>query len=599
MHENHSRRPAHAQPLSSEDAFGSDAAIQAHRPHDLPLPEAELLRIIERALQAQRLPPAELHDIVEASTPLVNRIETILGKRIEAANDIGQELEDAPPVTSADVEPLQYAFEADDRVLDQMIADHLNAEPASPAVAESHPSPIRRGRTLLAAGVMCALGAGGGMLIPAEPSGYRADALLSVSGTTEDRPALVAAARNTLLSPRTVATAVTALKLDRDPEFAGGNADAFNIAVDLLSASGAATDPVSRAEASLAAAIQASTDAKSGTVGVAITTGSAVKSARIASYLVSTMARPAPASADQGLLKKASAQADADLAAFTQQAGEGNVQVATHLQRQIADADAALRDAQQRTITAKAQADLLKTAKADDVLTGALASQILSPSLEDRRGKYAVAKSLLAQLATDLGPRHPRLIAQQAEVDGMRDGITQEIARLSRDAGDELKAAVASARKLGDQRNALIAQSKDTGVDLARLAELRDKAASAQRRLADQISTGSVPADGTHLVLLKAPQVSAVAPQRSPWFMPSVGALAGLAFGLACFWRRRPDMADDEELPETAAFVEPVIDMPDEAPSQLPVEDEPDEVQFLRAEIAAMREKLRSYAATA
>lgn len=602
MRENYQRRPTHSLPLPLEEEFDLNGIASGQPPEDLPLPEAELLRIIERALQAQRRPEAEPHPPLgdaplvvtspPAVLPLVSRIETILGKKLEAANDgpVSVEAPHEQPIDDVSIDDL----------IDDLAAAEFHTEHSAPPIVEQRISAAPRSRrSLIAAGALCALGAAGGMLIPTTPSSFRADSVLAVQGDAESHAPLVAAAHDALVSPRTIATAVSALKLDHDSEFAGANASAFNVVVDLLSPSGAAADPVSRAEASLTAAIHASADPKAGTVGLAVTTGSAAKSARIASYLVSTVARPAPASgASDGAVQKASKEADADLAAFTQQTGEGNVQVATRLQQQAVEATAALQNAVQRVVTAKTEADLLKTATADDVVTGALATQIASPTLEDRRGQYAVAKLTLAQLAASLGPRHPRLIAQQAEVDGLRDGVTQEIGRLSRDASDELKSAVASRRQLDDQRNALIAQSKDTGVDLARLTELRDKSAAAHRRLEDEISTGAIPADGPHLLVLKAPHVVAVAPGRSPWFMPLVGGLAGLAFGLAGLWRQRAEAGDTETV-EPMVFAEPAIDLPPEIAFELPVEDAADEVEILRAEIAAMRARLKSYAATA
>lgn len=593
MRENYSRRPAHSSLLPREEANDPNVSVAAHPPEHLPLPEAELLRVIERALRAQQLPLPDADPVSPAELPLVSRIETILGKKIEAAND-GRTPPSAP-LPRADMDDVIDALAAEEF---HIAADEDHA--AHTAAAEHSPALSRSPWPLVAVGALCVLGATAGMLIPTEPAGFRAEGVLAVQGAGEHRPALITAARDALVSPRTIATAVTALKLDHDSEFSGGTSDAFKVAGDLLSASGAAADPVSRAEASLATAIHASADTKAGTVGFAVTTGSATKSARIASYLVSAVSGPgSTAQAGDAALKAATSQADAELATFTQQNGEGNVQVATRLQQQVADANAGLQDAEQRVATARQQADLLKTAKADDVLTGALAAQVVSPSLEDRRSKYAAAKSELAQLSSSLGPRHPRLIAQQAEVDGLRDSIGQELGRLSRDAADELKAAVAARRQLGDQRNALIAQSKDTGVDLARLADLRDKVAAAHQRLEDAITTGSLPADGAHLVVLKAPQVVAVSAGRSPWLTSAVGALAGLAFGLAGLLRRRSEPADEIGQPAPPVPVEPAVAMPLDAFPEMQADATPDEVEMLRAEIATMRDRLRSYAATA
>ncbi len=603
MRENHSRRPTHSWPSQPKDEAGSNGFSNGHYQDEMAVPEAELLRVIERALQAQRMPELEQPAPQDTTAPLVSRIETILGKRLEAANDAAtapkSSIEDAAP-SAAFIGAAVMDDAAMDDLIDDLAAQEFHVESTShPTVEHPVPASARSGRSLIAAGALCALGALGGTLIPSEPSGFRAQSLLGVEGPAKEHRALVSAAHDALISQKTIAMAVAKLQLDRDAEFAGASGSAFNVVVDLLSASGAAADPVSRAEASLAAAIRASADPKSGTIGFSVTTASAAKSARIASYLVSTVAHPvSAASVNDGAVKKASAVADAELEAFTKQNGEGNVEVATRLQQQLVQANETLKDAQQKVVAAKTRADLLKTATADDALTGTLAADITSPALDDRRGRYAVAKSTLAQLAASLGPRHPRLIAQQAEVDGLRAGIGQELGRLSRDAADEVKSTVAAVRQLGDQRNTLIAQSRDTGVDLAKLTELREKSAVARQRLEDQLSTGAIGTDGAHVQVIKAPVVTAIEPSRSPWLAPALGALAGLAFGLAGF-RRRVDTDKAIAHVEPVAVIEPSVDIP-RAPAPEPsVEDTPAEVEILRAEIAAMRDRLRSYAATA
>ncbi|MBO9193083.1 succinoglycan biosynthesis protein [Rhizobium sp. 16-449-1b] len=599
MRENHSRRPTHSWPSQPKDEAGSNGFAPGQYQDALAVPEAELLRVIERALQAQRLPELEQPAPQDTTAPLVSRIETILGKRLEAANDAATApnppIDDAAPSTAAVMDEA-----AMDDLIDDLAAQEFHVESITHAAVEHQaPASPRSGRSLIAAGALCALGALGGTLIPSEPSGFRAQSLLGVEGPAKDHQAVVSATHDALISQKTIAMAVAKLQLDRDAEFAGASGSAFNVAVDLLSASGAAADPVSRAEASLAAAIRASADPKSGTIGFSVTTASAAKSARIASYLVSTVAHPvSAASANDGAVKKASAVADADLEAFTKQNGEGNVEVATRLQQQLVQANESLKDAQQKVVAAKTRADLLKTATADDALTGALAADITSPALDDRRGRYAVAKSTLAQLAASLGPRHPRLIAQQAEVDGLRASIGQELGRLSRDAADEVKSTVAAVRQLGDQRNTLIAQSRDTGVDLAKLTELREKSAVARQRLEDELSTGAIGTDGTHVQVIKAPVVTAIEPGRSPWLAPALGALAGLAFGLAGF-RRRVDVGNAVAHVEPVAEIEPSVDIPLASVPEPVIEDATDEVELLRAEIAAMRDRLRSYAATA
>jgi uncharacterized protein involved in exopolysaccharide biosynthesis len=535
-------------------------------------PEAELLRVIEKTLQAQR----EQQELAVDHQPLVSRIETILGKRIEAANDVGTIAE--PPA----VEPPAVIQET----------HAIDLRPA--AVARSKTAwRSAYARSCAVVGLLCAAGAAGGALMPVEPSRYRADAVFKVDAPADTRMAFARSAENALLSRRTIAAAVTALQLERDPEFAGSGSDALTVAVDLLSASGAAADPLSRAEASLAAAVQATTDAAGQTIGFKVVTDSAAKSSKIAAYFASTIARPVNVNhTDDGALKKANDEAQQALAAFTQSSGEGNVKVAVSLQQQIADADAELKAADQRMLDAKGRADRLGVAKLGDVLAGALPPETMSPSLEGQRSKYALAKSALAQLAASLGPRHPRLLAQQAEVDGLTTVITAELGRLQRDAGNDAKSAAAAKRALNDRRNTLIAQSRDTGVDVAKLTELRDKANAARTRMEDNIQTGSLSSEAGHLSLAGAPQITAVSSDRGPWTAPVLGALAGLVFGIAATWRQAKNKPTAKPITDPVV-AEPYLDMP--APSL--ETGTPDEIEVLRTELSVMREKLKSYAA--
>jgi uncharacterized protein involved in exopolysaccharide biosynthesis len=571
MRDINSIRLPQPEPLSVRGTKRPDGFAPVDVRADVPPPEAELLRVIERALQAQQR--------VSVCEPLVSRIETILGKKLEAAND---------------PQPPSEALSCGDAIAVEILEDiPVRTKPTLAPVSGSV-SPVRARWSVPLVAALCVVGAVSGMLIPTEPSRYRAQGVLAVAGAPDARPALVGAAKDALLSPRTIAGAVSALKLDHDPAFAGADAGAFNLAVDLLSASAAAIDPVSRAEASLAAAIQASSNAAAGTIDFAVTTGSADKSARIAAYLASAVGHNEPvASQDDAALTKASGSAEAELSAFTQQAGEGNVKVAIGLQRQITDADVALKAAEERMVAAKERADRLKTAKVADVVSGTLPADIVSPSLEDRRNRYVAAKSSLAQLAANLGPRHPRLIAQQAEADGLSGSISEELARLSRDSSDDAKSAALARRQLSDHRNALIAQSRDTGVDLAKLTELRDKAAAARARLEDGVSTAGMPAIGGRVALVGAPLVSAVSSGNGDLFAPSIGALAGLVFGLAAVWGRGRGESEAAAFSFATRPAEPPVDFP----APMPDKARPDDVGAIRSQIAAMRDRLQSHAA--
>ncbi|NNH64757.1 succinoglycan biosynthesis protein exop [Rhizobium laguerreae] len=560
-------------PRPHDDSY---AAPRSSRP-DIAPPEAELLRAIGRVLEEQRARTVR-------TAPLVDRIETILGNRLRAANDVGHPLLQEP----AGDEELSVV--ADEPVISPEPLAAVREEPAEPRPA----APRRRvGGIGLAMMVAAAtiVGAGLPALTPASPALYRAEATLAVKSDAASRAAFTQAAAKGLLSARMVASTVAALKLDRDPEFAGTSANALGVALDLLSATGAAADPASRAEATLKHAVEILPDAAAGTILVRVTTGDSGKSMRIAAGLakaVSTADGPRDVETDAAL-RKTYEEAKAELAAFTAKSGEGNVKVAIDLRRQIDQLDADLKAADQNILAAKAQIDRLKAAKLAEVLDGSLPSDILSPALQDWRDKYAVARTALAQLSAELGPRHPRLLQQQAETDGLKDNMGKELTRLAQTANLAAKAAVDARKGLNDRRNTLIAQSRDTGVDLSRLTELSEKANAARSRLEEATSAVVETATDGRIVLLKPALATAVSATDGRIGRSLMGAAAGLGTGLAAAFllRLRRPVADParEKMP---------VSRPQAPPPSIPAPA--DEMEVLRSEISGLRDRLRVHA---
>ncbi|MHC2457002.1 uncharacterized protein involved in exopolysaccharide biosynthesis [Rhizobium leguminosarum] len=567
---------AAAGPRAHEGSFG---VPRSSRP-DIAPPEAELLRAIGRVLEEQRARAAR-------TAPLVDRIETILGNRLRAANDVGHPLLQEP---AGDEE---LSAPADEPMVSQEPLAAIREEPAEPRLV-----PRRRvGGIGLATMVAAAtiVGAGLPALMPASPALYRAETTLSVKADAASRAAFTQAAAKGLLSARSVASTVAALKLDHDPEFAGVNANALGVALDLLSATGAAADPASRAEATLKHAVEILPDAATGTILVRVTTGDSGKSMRIAARLAEALsAADGPGDAEtDAALRKTYDEAKAELAAFTAKSGEGNVKVAIDLRRQIDQLDADLKAADQNILAAKAQTDRLKAAKLAEVLDGSLPSDMLSPALQDWRDKYAVAKTALAQLSAELGPRHPRLLQQQAETDGLKENMGKELARLAQTANLAAKAAVDARKGLNDRRNTLIAQSRDTGVDLSRLTELREKADAARSRLEEATSAAVGAAADGRIVLLKPALATAVSATDGRIGRSLIGAAAGLAVGLAAAFllRLRRPVADParEKMPVS----------PPQTPLPPTFAEDPapvDEMEVLRSEISGLRDRLRVHA---
>ncbi|TAX33142.1 succinoglycan biosynthesis protein exop [Rhizobium leguminosarum] len=567
---------AAAGPPAHDDSYGTP---RSGRP-DIAPPEAELLRAIGRVLEEQRTRAAR-------TAPLVDRIETILGNRLRAANDVGHPLLQGP---AGDEE---LSVPADEPMISPAPPATLREEPAEPRPA----APRRRlGGIGLAMMVAAAtiVGAGLPALMPASPALYGAEATLAVKSDAASRAAFTQAAAKGLLSARVVASTVAALKLDHDPEFGGASANALGVALDLLSATGAAADPASRAEATLKHAVEITPDAAAGTILISVTTGDSGKSMRIAARLaeaVSATDGPGDAETDAAL-RKTYDEAKAELAAFTAKSGEGNVKVAIDLRRQIDQLDADLKAADQNILAAKVQTDRLKAAKLAEVLDGSLPSDMLSPALQDWRDKYAVAKTALAQLSAELGPRHPRLLQQQAETDGLKENMGKELARLAQTANLAAKAAVDARKGLNDRRNTLIAQSRDTGVDLSRLTELREKANAARSRLDEATSAAGAAADG-RIVLLKPPLATAVPATDGRIGRSLVGAAAGLVVGLASAFLLRLRRPAANPAGEKMPVSPPQTPLPPTfAQDPAPV----DEMEVLRSEISGLRDRLRLHA---
>ncbi|MBY3415377.1 succinoglycan biosynthesis protein exop [Rhizobium laguerreae] len=571
-----------------------DRAAAGPRPHgdsyappqsswpDIAPPEAELLRAIGRALEEQRASAAR-------TAPLVDRIETILGNRLRAANDVGHPLPQEP---AGDEE---LGVPADQPMISPAPLAAVREEPADPRSV----APLRRASGIGLAMMVAAatiIGAGLPALMPASPALYRAEATLAVKSDVASRAAFTQAAAKGLLSARVVASTVAALKLDHDPEFAGASANALGVALDLLSATGAAADPASRAEATLKHAVEILPDAAAGTILVRVTTGDSGKSMRIAARLAEAVSAADGAGGNvetDAALRKTYDEVKAELAAFTAKSGEGNVKVAIDLRRQIDRLDADLKEADQNILAAKAQADRLKAAKLAEVLDGSLPSDMLSPALQDWRDKYSVAKTTLAQLSAELGPRHPRLLQQQAEMDGLKENMGKELTRLAQTANLTAKAAVDARKGLNDRRNTLIAQSRDTGVDLSRLTELSEKANAARSRLEEATSAAVETAADGRIVLLKPALATAVSASDGLIGRTLTGAAAGLAIGLAAAFLlrlRRPVADSASEKKPVSRPQAPLPSMPVPAPAPL------DEMELLRSEISGLRDRLRVHA---
>ncbi len=589
MHDSRAKSSFHDRATSFSRGQRQSHAEESTGAPEIRPSEAELLHAISRLLDEQRAKARQ-------TEPLVDRIETILGSRLQAANDI----------SSHSIAALEPSSPAPEPATQYVQVHHIAPVEKAPVLPVSREiGRTKWGRSALIV-ALSFVGAATPVLMPSAPVRYTAETTLAVDAGAGDRAALVGETVRSLFSVPVITSAVAAMKLDRDPEFAGNNANALGVAFELLSGSGAAADPASRAEAALKSALAIIPDDRTGTIRLMVTTTDGDKSTRIAMRLSDAVTggnAASKAAETATALKKENDQAQAELMAFGQKNGEGNVKVATQLQRQIAGLDADLKNADDNILTVKEQADKLKAAKLADVLEGSLTSDMISPALQDLRDRYAIAKTALAQLSADLGPRHPRLLQQQSEVDGLKDSIGKELVRLAQNASGTAKAAVDARRQLSDRRNALIAQSRDTGVDLAKLTELREKASVARSRLDEEVSTTGAIRDG-RVTVRKPALVLPVSGGSSFAFNALLGGLAGLVAGLGFVFlprrfRRQPEQVPVQpvEIPVQDQILAPVPELA-QVPEPAPVPQTANEVDVLRSQIASLRDRLHAHQAS-
>ncbi|MET0748250.1 MAG: hypothetical protein ABWY49_08660 [Rhizobium sp.] len=455
--------------------------------------EAELLGLIRRSLAGEPFPlsgPRQSTAAPEA-LPLALRIREILRTEQEKERTAADIDEAAPSELS--VPPAELAPpEAPLRLGTPLIAvPSLDTETPAPAAAPRLTRPtIGWGSAafvlLIAVGGACVPG------IIAAPPRFAAEARLQALGVARATPGFLEATALRATSPRLLSQVVTKLKLDHDAEFSGGKATAYSVIMDLLTDSGAASDNFSRAQLALQQRLTVTPDRQSGTVMLVAQSGDPKKSARIANLLADIAVRDAAAKpfasppseaelAVEGERKHYDA-ANAALSAFKTAAGDDKIAAATQLMESKDALAAQITTASKAAQAASIRLSAAKAVRMTDVLDGSISPDLGSPpALEDLRNRYAAAKSTLGQLSTQLGPRHPRLLAAQSIIDTLGGAILAEIQKMVIASDAEMKATANQLRQLKVQLAALNGQTVD--VDLATFGQLQSDVEAARQSL--------------------------------------------------------------------------------------------------------------------
>lgn len=615
-----SHRPGrHISRHHDDDAFRSSADLHAANSDDPR--DMELRRILRRMLDGDPYPVSggkeRQPEGAPRAQPLAAHIGSILNHRY-----LDHEPDSNPPS-----EPVPDLLE--------FVPDLLAGEAESfhPLTDPVFPEPVSRPRnwslSIRSLGFVIATALVGAavptMLAP--PPLYLSQAFLHAEGEGRARQAVLDVAAKRVVSPAVLSDVVARLKLDRDPEFTGSRVGALGVAIELVSGSGNASDALSRAQATLRRGVAVGIDDATGLLRLVVTSGDPARSAEIANRLAvatiyDTAVVQAAGTANAGdtatdRSRKGVDRASAALADFKARYGEDKIAAALALQQQRQQLDIEIKTADLAVRNARANASAAKLATPASLLGGALPADLAPAGFDDLRSRYSAAKAQLVQLSTQLGPRHPRLLAQQATVDDLAAGIRGQLQRLVVSSDAALKAALEKQEALSARMTALGQTGSD--VDITRLAQLQDAVAAAQSRYeADEQTAALAPSEAKAPMAVISQAVAAAAPiedhlasNQATGFLMGLGLSLGLVFLRK--WLAGTPTAEHEAIDE-AIISTPVLHYDTEpALSPLPeahheavagpmpeIETQSaaaDEWLRIREELAELRAKVETYTA--
>lgn len=324
---------------------------------------------------------------------------------------------------------------------------------------------------------------------------------LTQTGLTSD--ALLALVENqmrVLTSGTVLNKVVDRLKLDEDPEF-NGQRKSFGLGSfiaglrSLLSRGGAGAEDNRRAVAvdNLAEALHVERSGRTFIVTVSATTEDAEKSALIVNTIDEVFLQTT------GELQSDTAGRAADeLSARLEELRSGVEEAERNVEKFKAEHDLIdaqgrlisddelvklndqLGTARARTIELNARAASVRSIRVDAVIGGGLPEELTSPVMSELRSQYASIKQEADRLSVRLGPRHPQYLATQAQLQGAREQIENELRRIVASVQTELKRAVQLEQDLAARLAQLKVRSGDVNGDLVTLREL-EREATAKR----------------------------------------------------------------------------------------------------------------------
>lgn len=384
------------------------------------------------------------------------------------------------------------------RAAEPAVAPPINAPPAPVSAAAAPLLDLRSAiRSILARKLLILVLAGagaavGGAVIPRIPQKFTAETSLyfdprPVGGADSAQQAptppelittMIDSQTQILSSGKVLGRVVDALKLDQDPKFNGG-------------ATGEAAKYT--AAAALAKAIQIARESSTYVVNAKVTTGDPQKSAAIANQLVTSFIEEESKAASNSY-KSSNTALDSRLEDLRQQVLSAEKAVETYRadndmvavqgnlisDKRLTALNDLLVTSQQKTIEAKARADAAGKLSFEDVVSNNPSSGVTSTALSSLRQQYATMAANVGSLQSQLGARHPRLLAAKSSLESLAAEIHAELQRQMTSARADYEQAQKAEQDVAKELAVQKASQVNTSGKLVGLNELQRKAAAAR-----------------------------------------------------------------------------------------------------------------------
>lgn len=250
-------------------------------------------------------------------------------------------------------------------------------------------------------------------------------------------------------------------------------------------------------------------------------------------------------------MRKAAGRAEAALAGFVGRLDGDAREKLQSLHDERRDLETDIAGAEQRLAELRDKQQMASAMKLADVLARPLPDSLEFTGLEYERQRYVQAELSAQQLAVNLGPLHPRLVAAKGALDGARRDIGSALRQLVASLDNDVAATTKSLSDLKDRKTALDADRPltETATQLASLQAAAEEARHNLEKLEASSHDAARPVSAFMPPVL-VPASSATAERLGPDVikLAGAGALAGMFAGIALAamrYRRQSKLAEE------------------------------------------------------